>query len=295
MLQINGKYLFNPLGKWRIRWTLFIMLIVMYSVLSTPFRIAWPTQSTLAAEVVDYVIDFFFFLDILTNFNTAYIDSRTEALVYDYNLIAKKYISFWFWADLIPCIPIDAILNSSNISNYIHVLKLLRLIRLVRITKLFRSNVGDSGVQLNRPILNLLILVMQIVFMCHLFACAWHYVTLFEGDNNWVTYFGFDNSSPLDTYVASFYFITVTMLTVGYGDIHATTDTERALSVAAMLTAGIIFGALLSKVATLIEKQNPRAKAYKEKIAELREYLQDSNLPAHIQAEAKVVTRYLFI
>eukprot|EP00597_Dinobryon_sp_UTEXLB2267_P011107 CAMPEP_0170103660 /NCGR_PEP_ID=MMETSP0020_2-20130122/3637_1 /TAXON_ID=98059 /ORGANISM="Dinobryon sp., Strain UTEXLB2267" /LENGTH=1243 /DNA_ID=CAMNT_0010327291 /DNA_START=886 /DNA_END=4617 /DNA_ORIENTATION=- len=82
------------------------------------------------------------------------------------------------------------------------------------------------------------------------------------------------------------------MLTVGYGDIHATNNDERAFAIATMLTGGILFGALLSKVTLLIDKRDPQAKAYKEKMAELRSYLDGIPLTLELKNEAKDAYSY---
>ena len=78
-----------------------------------------------------------------------------------------------------------------------------------------------------------------------------------------------------DQYVASLYFTTVTMLTIGYGDIVPATNKERVFAIFAMLTGGVVFGALLSKVALIIDKRNPQAKAFSEKMGEFKAFIED--------------------
>jgi len=55
-----------------------------------------------------------------------------------------------------------------------------------------------------------------------------------------------------------------------------------------MFTGGILFSALLSKITSLLEKRNPRSKALREKMAELREYLESIDLPFKLKKDAKV-------
>lgn len=259
-----------------------------------PFEIGWNLGSVEPMVSLDYASNGIFLIDIFINLNTAYYDEKNEVFVYNYWKIYMKYFQFWFWVDLISIIPFEKILvatsANSNIA-YLRGVKLLRLVRFTRLTKMLRfsqnSEKNPEAVNIDRPVVNLLVLVVQISFMCHLFACTWHYLTLIN-DNNWVTSFGFEDSSIVDTYVASLYYIMVTMLTVGYGDIHATNGTEIRFAIVVMLTGGVMFGALLSKVGYLIDKQNPRAKATKQKMLELREYLEGCNLPLQLQSEAKV-------
>jgi hypothetical protein len=106
---------------------------------------------------------------------------------------------------------------------------------------------------------------------------------------------GIKIDSTFDTYIVSLYYIVVTMLTVGYGDIHATNNNERAFAIAKLLTGGILFGALLSKVTLLIDKRDPQAKAYKEKMSQLRSYLDGIPLTLELKNEAKVTEFFHFI
>jgi hypothetical protein len=118
-------------------------------------------------------------------------------------------------------------------------------------------------------------LLMQIFFTAHLFACFWHLIAMNKYTNNdvyftfddldppertWLSEFGYINASFSERYVASLYFIIVTMLTVGYGDIHATNRIERLYAIATMIVGAVVFGALISKVTMIIDKRNPAAK-----------------------------------
>lgn len=55
-----------------------------------------------------YGIDFFFFIDILVNFNTAILNEEFE-VTDDRWLIAKEYLNSWFIVDLLSIIPFDLV------------------------------------------------------------------------------------------------------------------------------------------------------------------------------------------
>jgi len=265
---------------------------ILYSVLIIPYRFGWLDTTTDSAKIFDYLVDALFFVDVLVNFNTAYYDSFTEVYVFDRSKIAVTYFTFWFWVDVVSAIPLEVflILVASSNANFIRFVKLFRLIRLIRVIKLYRNSSWELYLQklrISPALINLLLLAIQILFLCHFFACFWHYISLGEV-NSWVTAFSFTDSSSIDTYIASLYFVVVTMLTVGYGDIHATTDTERIFASIAMLTAGLIFGALLSKVSLLLEKFDPQARAYREKMSGFKSYLDGIQINTELKNDAKV-------
>lgn len=46
----------------------------------------------------------------------------------------------------------------------------------------------EKGV--NRALLILLELIVTIIYVCHLFACIWHALAIFNiSDSNWLTYY----------------------------------------------------------------------------------------------------------
>jgi len=186
------------------------------------YRIGWSVEPSLVTAWVDYSIDIMFLIDITIFFNTAYFDTKTEQYIFSYMKIFQQYMKFWFWIDLISIIPFESIFYATMMisvgAQYNQLFKILRIIRFARLAKIYRlSNNNNIFVDVNQPIIlrSILLLVAQIAFIAHLFACIWHYITL-GVDKSWVTEFGFQDSPPFDSYVASLYFIGMTMVTVGY-------------------------------------------------------------------------------
>ena len=257
---------------------------------------------SLDAASFDSFVDASFFTDILLTFNTAYKDASTEALITDRYVIAKNYLKIWFWIDLISSIPLDDIFfvvvdrNSVSSVRLIRILRLVRLLKLVRVLKLAKigGNYGDK-LTINPAVLGVASLLFQIFFIAHLIACFWHFLTLPEladsltrDGTTWVTDLGYESSSVSEVYIAAFYWTVTSMLSVGYGDIHATNNSERIYSMITMLSGGILFGAVIAQITRLIESRNPQAKAFKERMGEIKAYLQEKMIPYKLKAKAKV-------
>jgi len=60
---------------------------------------------------LNYSIDFLFFIDILVNFNSAFLDPAF-VMVDDRKKIAAQYLKNWFFIDLIAIIPFDLIMSA---------------------------------------------------------------------------------------------------------------------------------------------------------------------------------------
>lgn len=261
-----------------------------------PIGIGFETSPETPSLIIDNIVTALFCVDIIISFNTAYEDVDTEKLEYDRLHIAKHYIRFWFWIDLLSTIPFDDIVSSIVSGGGLGAIRAIRVLRLVRLAKLYRlANIDESLEQyhISPSMVNLIILVIQIFFVAHYFACFWHFLSL---DNiqkqgpprNWVDVFGFDSVNVYGRYVASLYYIIVTMLTIGYGDISPTNDIERIYGIFTMLTGAVVFGALTSKVASIIERRNPEAKALKESMNELKSLMMEFKYDRELKMRVKV-------
>ena len=312
-LESTGKIpLFNPDSQRKILWDSLIGLLIFYSVTIIPYRLGFQRQAVGAAVIFDYCVDCFFMIDICVVFNTTYVDLSTESIVTDRKEIAKNYLKMWFWIDFFSTIPIDQIIGAllgggDDLAalGLIRILRLTRLLKLLRVLKLSKFGKFIEEYNINPALLGVQKLVVQICFVAHIIACFWYFLSTsdvvgFDDDyttgfangtyaeDTWAKKFNFVDVPIGDKYVASFYWTISTMLSIGYGDIYATNSGERVYSVVTQLLGAVMFGAVIAQVTRLIESQNPQQRAYKEKMDELKAYLNEKLLPNKIKHQAKV-------
>ena len=108
-----------------------------------PWQLAFVEDESLSWMIVNNVIDLSFLLDIIITFFTAYMDDhRLGVMVIDKKIIAKRYIKFWFWLDLISIVPFDRILRSfddfGEMAKFTKVGRLYKMIRMLRMIKMVR-------------------------------------------------------------------------------------------------------------------------------------------------------------
>lgn len=244
-----------------------------------------------------------FGMDILLSFNTGYINEETGQFVANPKLIAWKYLSFWFWIDFLATISWDALIPlfiDGHVENLmaIRTIRFLRLFRLSKISKVLSKEGFISKLKINPQILQLFILIIELFFIAHVFACLWQYVALPENSSHyfttWVKKFEFENEKDRVRYLTALYYIIVTMLTIGYGDIYPTNQAERIVAILTMLVGVIVFSTLMSKVANLLNKMNPQAHIMKEKMEELKSFLVEINLPRHLRQKAQIEYEHYF-
>ena len=343
-VHIKDMWLLDPGGKYHVMWDFFIGVIIFYSVISIPLRMAFEIKITCALYVSDWIETSLFALDFSQNFFTAVNDEINQRVITDKWEITREYLKCWFWIDLASTLPISEMIENVNYcvedpadddesSNsdlktirLVRILRLVRLAKLARVLKLGKLAQHIEALNISPALLNVAKLVMKIFFVAHLFSCIWHYLTLPDvigTDPDQITWrrefesnFMFDmegyrdaddatspyNAEDADNYIsslgerywASFYWTIATMLAVGYGDISATNTVERVYAILTMLCGGIMFGAVIAQVTRLIESRNPQARAFKNRMDELKAYLTEKKLPPQIRRDAKEAYSYYY-
>ena len=107
--------------------------MLIYATTVTPYRVAFVDNETTTWIIIDSIVDFFFFCDLVLNFFFAYYD-EDEELIFDRIKIAKRYLKTWFIIDLIAIIPFNFIYER-DYSSLSRLARLPRLYRLLKITK----------------------------------------------------------------------------------------------------------------------------------------------------------------
>lgn len=100
-----------------------------------------PTDLTIHIDllfVLNRFVDIIFFTDIFIQCRTPYRDEQTGRLVLDVKKITIKYVSSWFFLDLISVLPFEFLGNILHSGSSLAQLSLLRFFRLTRLLKLLR-------------------------------------------------------------------------------------------------------------------------------------------------------------
>lgn len=127
-----------PEAVWKPFWDMFIALILLFTCVVTPARIALTgEEDNLTWTIVNGTIDICFLLDIIFILNTAYLDDNYK-LVDSRKEIAVTYMKAWFIIDLLALIPFDLIMKVTDINSMIRLSRLGRLYKLARLSKILR-------------------------------------------------------------------------------------------------------------------------------------------------------------
>lgn len=125
---------------------------------------------------------------MLICFRKAYIDERTGLEVTNGKLIAKHYLKFYFWVDIISAIPFSMLTSEMNVLKYISLVKIFRLFRLGKITTFMKFDTKT------RARIRVIYMIITLFIVIHFVTCYFYLVTqiqvelihqVHDSDNPW--------------------------------------------------------------------------------------------------------------
>jgi hyperpolarization activated cyclic nucleotide-gated potassium channel 2 len=151
------------------------MVLAIFNCYSIPIGVALNPVSmrTHAFLALNWVIDFFFMIDIFVNFRTIVVNTETGDEIMVPKNIAKAYLRGRFWIDLLATVPLDWIavqIFSASDSSELQLFGILKLVRVLRLGKIIQYLNSKEDVKVS---LKLLKLIFFLVLYIHCLGCAW--------------------------------------------------------------------------------------------------------------------------
>ena len=226
-------------------------------------------------DVINYIVEVSFFLDIVLNFLTEYKDPETYESIRSHSKIAKKYVfRGWFIIDFVAIIPFQYIIGSSGSSKrspfqiQTKLIRLFRLPRLIKLIDISRFNqllksLFENNSQEERLMMQYLVMYAYKIFRLFIIAfiityfsgCVW-YLVIEEFKNEAESSFYFKNKmgdkDNFSRLIISCYFALSTLSTVGYGDYYPITDVEIITAVSLMLCGVAFFSYIMGSFIDII-------------------------------------------
>jgi len=275
--------LIYPLSNFAIAWVATTAFFLLYTATVTPLVISFfwldPECTFVPTLYFDVILDVFFLLDIVVSFNLGFFDLAGD-YVDDRRKVAVAYIKGSFFFDLVTSFPVsffelsasaacadlaggDTVDTGSQL-RMIRVIKPLRWFKIMRIAKLGK---GESLVTVVMDYWNIspkqgkaMKILLQLMLVIHILSCLWwlwkvlgmaeNEVGDFLDAQAWGQYERNDLITirgKIEAYVISAYVVTMTLTTVGYGDISADNTSERVGYIIFFITGAFVWGDLLAQ------------------------------------------------
>ena len=183
-------------------------------------------------------------------------------------------------------------------------LRLVKLVRLMRASRIARRWEGYVGV--NYATLSLACNGLGVLLLAHWMACVWGLSTTFGdkrdtwlGEHRYCVLVARNVSGvvtqeevcvpPVEQYVAALYWSTMTITSIGYGDIAATpgNSAEQALAIVLMMLGSLVYGFVLASFCTSLAEMNPEAKFFRRQMDRLNRFMLAQGLPQPLRVRLR--------
>lgn len=252
----------------------------------------------LVSLAASWVIKVYWTLNILVSFLTGYLDHR-GVVVMNPPKVAKRYLSTWFFFDLVvifldwgelafhadegdESVGSAGVLRVAGAISALRLLRIVRVVRLVRLAGIIVYNVRNERAVLIASIARLMILM---IFITHLIACMWFAVGRHGRTdyNSWVKYYKLDGEPFSKRYLMSFH-CALAMFT-GEHIAHPRNAFERFFTVTVIFLTMVISAGFVSSLTTAMTRLHIITSRRSSQFAALRRYLADQCISRDLAAK----------
>ncbi len=289
----------REMSQFRIIWDSFIVLLILMSCVVIPFQAAFLHTATLRGNLFTYLIDVFFWIDIVFNFFTSYRFKGEE--ITDLKAIRSHYLKRYFVIDFVANFPFDLIIFLlfpliifSNIS-VILLFRLTRLLRIVRLFVIFRR--WENQRWFNPGYFRIIKLFIFVLLLTHWIACIWFAIAYIENfpQDSWVVRTEIEKASVTKQYILSLYWAATTMATIGYGDITPKRTIEYLTTIIIMVVGASVYAFIIGNIASLISELDTAKLSYRNKVESLIQYLRYQQVPKELIHKISNYYEYLWV
>ena len=241
-------------------------------------------------QLMFYLIDLFYLLDLITGFFRAYYNLE-DFLIKNTNKICKNYLKSWFFTDCIEATPVYIILNimeneckindiyssryyNKNINKFQYILLLIKTLKIFKVIsintvlKKIKSKLNNYDLFFNYKFL--LFTIFAVFSSLNISSCLF----IFFGRNSypgWITECNMQNNSFGYIYATSLYYLTVSVTTVGYGDIIVTSTLERIYQIIILIIGTCAYSWSITYISNYIKKIQEKSMDLQKKLSILED------------------------
>ncbi|KAL4427574.1 hypothetical protein ABPG74_012965 [Tetrahymena malaccensis] len=126
-------------------------------------------------------------------------------------------------------------------------------------------------------------LAFVILFIIHLCGCGFFLtgqlsITYGHQDQNWINTCNILYKSTQEQYIFSIYFIMVTMVTIGYGDIYPVNQYEKLYVIVISLVTSFVFGFSINLIGSILTDMKKKSDDLNQKQFQIHKYLDSRNI-----------------
>ncbi|DAZ97298.1 TPA: hypothetical protein N0F65_009831 [Lagenidium giganteum] len=266
-------------------------LTKVHNVFYLPFSVVYYPDGTRLTTAINIALEVIMMVDVLVQFNTAYLDKNT--LVTSYKKISKQYLRRWFLLDLFSSLPVHLVQycttgsyaqtgamslvfdQLARLSRLVHLRIALNAVLFSRMLRVGKDSLAWLMYSRYSHLLGIAQLMWLVLMTSHYIACFWHVVSAPSASAS----DGDSDDSVLNEYVADFYY--AICLNQGQGNSGGTLA-QNAFSTMAVLIGSVILAIVFGNVAMLVSNFNANETNYQRKMEAVFATMSKMHLPREL-------------
>lgn len=241
------------------------------------------------------------FLDILRKFVTAFY--LKGQLIYSFSKICVHYMKNSFCLDFLTLVPIllqkfkneeKTGIFSQYYDDYLLFIFYLKIRRFgkifARLEELLLTNINFHH------LISLLKLIFRIIFISHIFACLWIYMGTI-GDqyfgSSWMAEKKIMHSNFFQKYLFSYYFVCVTMNTVGFGDVIPMNSLEMGFCIIFIFFACGMFAYNINSIGIILSDISKESDEYEKDLNTINHFMKKKYISFELQMRIRKYLEYI--
>ena len=283
-----------------IIWNVLNVGFILFFFLLIPLEVCFDltlSEEYLTIYYLENIALYFFLFDIIKNLNTAvYIKGN---LVKSKQMIIKNYLKTNFLKDMIGIFSIFFHMQSKYLIDlsffFYNLLRILFFMKMsnfsITIKQLEEMCFIDES---THNILSLFKLIFRIILLSHIFACLWYFIGTIYLESSWIVHYELVSESWVIRYLRSYYYVCVTMNTVGYGDLVPQNSLESFFTIIFIYIACGIFAYSINCIGVIVNELAKRDHEFQKDLNTINGFMKKKNINFDLRMRIRKYMEYIW-
>lgn len=288
-------------------WDCAVALVLIYTVMMTPFQVAFLLTLPVAIFILNRVVDSVLLVDMVVQlfmvYRTSSSSSRSSGVwVSNAWKIRLNYLKKWFILDVLGLASSLLEIMDYTVGELGVAQRAKRLAQAIRFFRLFRlARVMERGKNATIHMAGRLPVQVgffggefvswtcSLLLVAHIAACTFGFIVTVEesdeGGTNWLKVYEvlknlqIDRDNPMQMYLICLYWAFTVLLTIGFGDATPQTILEHVVCIFVMVTGGVTWALLMASACSLASAMDAERLNHGMKMETLIRMCCDHRLP----------------